>query len=80
MSAERCEVCGRRLDRPSFDAECESRHGGWSVAAEVVEAVEREIHSRKGIGYRHLDDDLVDEIRDAMTDAVRDKLEEWLAP
>lgn len=76
MEAERCELCGRRFDRPSFYKPCANKaHPPARVQDDIAEAVEMEIHRRKGIGWCHLDDEIVDDIRDSLVDVVLNRLQ-----
>lgn len=76
----RCEECGRTLDRPSFYDPCSAGHQPPSAAQTLVEQIESAIHSRKGLGWRHLDRELVDEIRDELTELVQRFLDEQGRP
>ena len=73
--ARRCKRCGRRYDRPSFYSECAKDHPSPTTPEIIAEAVEDVINSRKGLGWRHLDDEIVDEIRDDLAVAVKKVLD-----
>ena len=76
MSVERCDHCGRRLDRPTWDEECPSRHAPAKLADVIVRGIERELDDRRGMGWDYLDADVLDEVRDALTEVVAEALDD----
>ena len=70
----RCPECGRRLARPSFYEPCASQHPAPDAAERLVEDIEKAVHSRRGIGWNRLDEEIVDAIRDELVRIVRKHL------
>ena len=70
----RCDNCNRRLDRPSFYEPCAAKHSQPDAAQELVEKIDRKVHSRKQIGWDMCDSEIIDEIRDELAYVVREEV------
>ena len=70
----RCSKCGRRFDRPSFYEGCSDDHVPANQAARIVNAIEKDLNDRRGLGIDSLDDETQDEIRDAWVSLVHIEL------
>lgn len=73
QSPARCERCGGRVDRPEFFG-CPEPHPAPDLAQRIVEAIEDDFTGRAGMGWRGIDEDLRDEIRDQWAALVREEL------
>jgi len=60
---ERCEDCGRRLDRPPY-WDCDGPHAKPNLAQRIVDAIEDDLNSRCGMSFAGIDDEIQDQIRD----------------
>ena len=74
---ERCDGCGRLLDRPTGE-HCPrlSEHPTPDLAQRIVETVENNLRDRRGISqeWDAVDDETQDEIRDTLVALVRAEL------
>lgn len=66
---ERCDYCGRRMDRPG-SARCKSPHPPPHLSQTIVRAIEDELGDRR-LGWEGLNDDTLDEVRDRLAVVVK---------
>lgn len=74
---ERCDDCGRRLDRPGHRfCRGDRPHAEPTLAQSIVEGVESELNGRHGMGFDDIDPDIQDDIRDRLAEIIEAKLKE----
>lgn len=74
---DRCELCGRRFDRPGFYDECKASHSKPDLAERIANAIEQDVNDRRGLKWDGIDDERCDTIRDEWVRLIR---EEFLKP
>ena len=68
--SERCEECGGRFDRPGLYG-CTDGHVTPTPAQRIVQIVEHECNSRRGLHWSSVDEgDILDELRDTLADKI----------
>lgn len=72
-TADLCDYCGRRSDRPSPYG-CMIEHPKPDLAQRIVEAVESNLNNRRGLSWWACDVEVQNEIRDSLADTIRDIL------
>jgi hypothetical protein len=70
MNDARCLECHGRLDHPGLYGCNLDHHTRPTKAQEIVRAVEVELSRRSGMGWGHLDEDIVEELRDKLARIV----------
>ncbi len=74
MSQDRscCENCGGWLDRPALLGCDEPGHAEPTWSQQIVQAIERELDGRQGVGWSGVDPEIAEEIRDALARIIED--------
>jgi hypothetical protein len=71
---ERCDYCLRRLDRPGMLLCPMVEHPRPTFAQRIVNAIEHDLNSRRGLGIDTLDNDAQDAILDTWTALIEDEI------
>jgi hypothetical protein len=76
-TAERCDYCGRRWDRPGCSG-CPPGHAVPDLAQSLVRLIEDDLTDRRGLRgqWEMLDDEIRDEIRDEWARLIRQGIAE----
>ena len=75
-SEGRCDYCNGRWDRPGLDRCADARHAVPTLAQRIAAEIEHELDGRRGLSWGFLDDDIADEVRDAMAGIIEKHLED----
>lgn len=72
--SEQCDYCEGPWDRPGRDNCEDPRHAAPTAAQRAVAAIERELDSRRGVGWSGVDEEIADQIRDKLAAIVEAEL------